>query len=145
VLDATLAQLGGSLLGLVRPSKTALTLLVRLWLTRDCHCTLTRDAPPVRSPELLRAEVRRLHRTISTTVDPMHRRHVAERAFELAQQAELIANLPSDVEGLWRSIARYDKMLAGTEDQGKQRVLAELLQDAEDKLQQISSAERLPR
>jgi hypothetical protein len=36
-------------------------------------------------------------------------------------------------------------MLAAIEDQAKQRVLAELLQDAEDKFQQISSAKRLPR
>jgi hypothetical protein len=34
-------------------------------------------------------------------------------------------------------------MLAATEDQRKQRVLAQLLQDAEDKLQQITDADGL--
>ena len=97
----------------------------------------------MRSAEQLRAEVRRLHRTISTTLDPAQRRDFAERAFELAQQAELIANLPSDVEGLWQSIAHYDNMLSATEDQRKQLVLAQLLQDAEDKLQQITHADSL--
>jgi len=57
----------------------------------------------MRSAEQLRAEVRRLHGTISTTLDPAQRRDIAQRAFELAQQAELIASLPDDVEGLWRS------------------------------------------
>ena len=64
---------------------------------------------------------------------------------ELAQQAEIIEGLPDDVEGLCVTIAHYSNMLAATEDQRKQRVLAELLQDAEDKLQQISSPKRLPR
>jgi len=97
----------------------------------------------MRSPEQLRAEVYRLHRTISTTLDPAQRRDIAERAFELAQQAELIASLPSDVEGLWRSIAHYDNMLAATEDRRKRQVLAQLLQDAEDKLRQIADADGL--
>jgi uncharacterized membrane-anchored protein YhcB (DUF1043 family) len=99
----------------------------------------------MRSPEKLRAEVYRLHRAISTTLDPMQRRDIAERAFELAQQAELIANLPSDVEGLWRSITHYSNMLAATEDQRKRQVLTQLLQDAEEKFQQISSPKRLSR
>ena len=73
----------------------------------------------------------------------MQRQDFAERAFELAQQAELIASLPSDVEGLWRSIAHYDNMLAATEDRRKRQVLAQLLQDAEDKLQQITDADGL--
>ena len=99
----------------------------------------------MRSPELLRGEVRRLHQTISTTLDPVRRRDIAERAFELAQQAELIANLPDDVEGLWRSIVHYDNRLAATQDQRKRQLLAQLLQDAEDKLRQISSPKRLLR
>jgi len=39
----------------------------------------------------------------------------------------------------------YNNMLAAIEDQAKQRVLAELLQDAEEKFQQISSPKRLSR
>jgi hypothetical protein len=97
----------------------------------------------MRSPEQLRAEVYRLHRAISATLDPARRRDIAERAFELAQQAELIASLPSDVEGLWRSIAHYDNMLAATEDQRKRQVLAELLQAAKDKLRQITHEDSL--
>ena len=99
----------------------------------------------MRSPEQLRAEVRRLHLTIRNMADPEHRRIIAERALELAQQAEAIAKFPNDVEGLCVTIAHYSNMLAAIEDQAKQRVLAELLQDAEDKLQQISSPTRLPR
>ena len=99
----------------------------------------------MRSAEQLRAEVRRLHRAISTTLDPAQRRDDAERALELAQQAEIIESLSDDVEGLWRSIAHYDNMLAATQGQRKRQVLAQLLQDAEDKFQQISSPKRLPR
>ena len=99
----------------------------------------------MRSPEQLRAEVRRLHRAISTTLDPAQRRDDAERALELAQQAEIIESLPDDVEGLCVTIARYSNMLAATEDERKQRVLAQLLQDAEDKLPLISSPKRLSR
>ena len=99
----------------------------------------------MRSPEQLRAEVRRLHRAISMTLDPAQRRDDAERALELAQQAEIIENLPDDVEGLRRSIAYYDNMLAATQDQRKRQILARLVQDAEDKFQQISSPKSLPR
>ena len=96
----------------------------------------------MRSPEQLRAEVRRLHRAISTTLDPAQRRDEAERALELAQQAEIIERLPDDVEGLWRSIAHYSNMLAASEDGREQQVLAQLLQDAEDKLRQVSRNDR---
>jgi endonuclease/exonuclease/phosphatase (EEP) superfamily protein YafD len=100
----------------------------------------------MRPAEQLRAEVRgRLHRAISTTLDPAQRRDDAERALELAQQAEIIESLPDDVEGLCVTIVHYSNMLVATADQRKQRVLAELLQDAEDKIQQISSPKRLPR
>ena len=99
----------------------------------------------MRSPEQLRAEVYRLHRAISTTLDPGQRRDDAERALELAQQAEIIESLPNHVEGLWRSIAHYDNMLAATQDQRKRLILAQLLQGAEDKVQQVSSPRRLPR
>jgi hypothetical protein len=97
----------------------------------------------MRSPEQLRAEVHRLHRAIRTTLDPAQRRDDAERALELAQQAEIIESLPDDVEGLWRSIAHYDNMLAATQDQRKRKILAQLLQDAEDKLRQITHRDGL--
>ena len=94
--------------------------------------------PPKRSPEQRRAEVRRLHEMIGTTSDPVQRRNLAERAFMLAQEAEIIASLPDHVEGLWQSIAHYENMLAATDDQHKRQTLAQLLQDAEDKLRRIS-------
>jgi hypothetical protein len=79
----------------------------------------------------------------STTLDPAQRRGDAERALELAQQAEIIESLPDDVEGLWRGIEHYDNMLAATQDQRKWQVLALLLQDAEDKFQQITHRDGL--
>src|SRR5262245_57252013 len=62
-------------------------------------------------PNELRAEVRRLHQTIKTTLDVAAKRRLAARALELAQQAEAIANLPDDVEGLRVRIAQYRHML----------------------------------
>src|SRR5947208_11503077 len=100
------------------------------------------ECTPHAIPEQLRAEVRRLHRAISTTLDPAQRRDEAERALELAQQAEIIERLPDDVEGLSVTIAHYTNMLAATEDGREQRILAQLLQDAEDKLRQVSRNER---
>jgi len=97
----------------------------------------------MRSPEHLRAEVRRLHLTMRNTADPEQRRTLAEEAFYLAQQAEAIASFPNDIEGLRVRIAHYGDRLATSDDPRKQRVLAELLQEAEDKLEQISGPARL--
>jgi hypothetical protein len=100
----------------------------------------------MRSPEQLRAEVRRLHLTMRNTADPEQRRVLAGRALELAQEAEAIADLPSDVEGLHATIAHYHNKLAASGNAGKQRIiLAELLRDAEDKLEQISRRQRPPK
>jgi hypothetical protein len=96
----------------------------------------------MRSPEQLRAEVRRLHLMIRNMADPEHRRVIAERALELAQQAEAIAKFPTNVEGLCVKIAHYRNRLA-RDDARNQRVLVELLQDAGDKLEQINSPARL--
>jgi hypothetical protein len=89
-------------------------------------------------PELLRAEVRRLHQIIRTTPDPNRRRALAEEALWLAQQAEAIENLPDDVERLCVTMNRYSNRLIGTDDSRKQRVLEQLLQSAEQKLQRIN-------
>jgi hypothetical protein len=99
----------------------------------------------MRSPEQLRAEVRRHHLMLRTTLDPAERREFAARALELAQQAEAIAILPDDVEGLCVRIAQYRGMLSRGDNEPKQRVVAQLLQDAESKLQQISSQQKPPR
>src|SRR5215813_6712578 len=96
-------------------------------------------------PDKLRAEVRRLHRTIKTTLDPAERRDLAAQALELAQQAEAIASLPDDVEGLRVRIAQYRHMLDRADNEPKQRVVAQLLRDAEGKLQRISNQQLLPR
>jgi hypothetical protein len=62
---------------------------------------------------------------------------------ELAQQAEATASFPNNVEGLCVRIAHYRNRLAASDDARNQRVLVELLQDAGDKLEQISSPARL--
>ena len=99
----------------------------------------------MRSPEQLRAEVRRLHLKIRNTVDPEQRRSLAERAMELAQEAEAIANLPSDAEGLNEAIAHYKHTLASADNPSKQQVLVHVLQRADGKLQQLSSQQRTSR
>src|SRR5262249_27364187 len=101
--------------------------------------------PPMRSPEQLRTEVRRLHLTIRSTVDPAQQQSLAERALELAQEAEAIASLPDDVEGLRVRMAQYRHMLGRADNEPNQRVVAELLRDAESKLQEISNQQRAPR
>src|SRR5947207_15100386 len=75
-------------------------------------------------PKLLRAEVVRLHQAMRTTSDPVARRKLAERAMELAQEAEAIADLPPDAEGLNGAIAHYRHMLANRSEErrvGKER------------------------
>jgi ABC-type uncharacterized transport system YnjBCD ATPase subunit len=99
----------------------------------------------MRSSEQLRAEVRRLHLAIRSTVDATQRQNLAARALELAQQAEAIASLPDDVEGLRVRIAQYRHMLDRADNEPKQRVVAQLLRDADGKLQRISSQQSLPR
>ena len=95
-------------------------------------------------PELLRAEVGRLHQALRTTLDPVARRKLAERAMELAQEAEAIADLPSDAEGLNGVIAHYKYMLSDASNPSKQQMLVQL-QRAEGKLQQINSQQRTSR
>jgi len=97
----------------------------------------------MRSPEDLRAEVRRLHLMLRTTLDHAARQKLAAQALELAQQAEAIVSLPDGVEGLCVRIAQYRHMIADAGKEPKQRVVAQLLRDAEDKLEQVSSREWL--
>src|SRR5207302_10841374 len=101
--------------------------------------------PPMRSPEELRAEVSRLLEEVKRSRDVSLRQNLTARAFELAQQAEAIASFPNDVEGLCVRIAQYRHMLAGAGSEPKQRVVAQLLRDAEGKLQRISATHSLPR
>jgi rRNA-processing protein FCF1 len=85
----------------------------------------------MRSPKELRAEVRRLHLKIRTTIEPALKRELASRALELAMRAEVITNLPDDCGAIQAAIARYERMLVATQDQDRQRVIRELLQDIE--------------
>jgi hypothetical protein len=55
------------------------------------------------------------------------------------------ASLPDDVEGLYVRIAQYEHMLDRAGSEPKQRVVAQLLRDAEDKLKQIRSQQPTPR
>ncbi len=87
----------------------------------------------MRSPEELRAEVRRLHFEIRTTAEPALQRELASRALELAMRAEIIASLPDDFTAIQATIAHYERMLAATQDRDGQRVLRELLQEIEYK------------
>src|SRR5437762_8846676 len=97
----------------------------------------------MRPPEQLRAEVSRLLYQAQTTEDLTLRNKLAARALELAQQAEAIASLPEDAEGLHLRIAQYRHMLGREASEPKQRVVAQLLRDAEGKLQRISGTHSL--
>jgi hypothetical protein len=96
-------------------------------------------------PKLLRAEVARLHQAMRLTPDPVAKRKLAERAVELAQEAEAIADLPAEVEALHASVSHYRHMLADAENISKKRVLTHVLQRAEDKLEQVSRHQRPPK
>ena len=61
---------------------------------------------------------------------------------ELAQEAEAIASLPDDVEGLRLRIAQYRYMLDRAGSEPNQRVVAQLLRAAEDKLKLVSGEQR---
>ena len=97
----------------------------------------------MRSPERLRARVCQLLDETKTARDVTVRQRLAGQALELAQEAEAIASLPDDVEGLCVRIAQYRYMLDGSDREPKQRVVAPPLQDAEDKLRQVNSREWL--
>ena len=96
----------------------------------------------MRSPEALRGEASRLLEEAKRSRDVTLRQNLAARALELAQQAEAIASFPNDVEGLRMRIAQYRQMLASAGSEPKQRVVAELLRDAEDKFEKISSRQQ---
>ena len=97
----------------------------------------------MRSPEALRGEASRLLEEAKRSRDVTLRQNLAARALELAQQAEAIASFPNDVEGLRMRIAQYRHMLASAGSEPKQRVVAQLLRDAEGKLQRISGTHSL--
>ena len=90
-------------------------------------------------------QVVRLHQAIRLTSDPVAKRKLAERALELAQEAEAIADLLLDVEALHASVAHYRHMLADAENISKQRILTHVLQRAEDKLEQMSRHQQPPK
>ena len=99
----------------------------------------------MRSPEALRGEASLLLEEAKRSRDVTLRQNLTARALELAQQAEAIASFPNDVEGLCVRIAQYRHKLAGAGSEPKQRVVAQLLRDAEGKLQRISATHNLPK
>jgi len=96
----------------------------------------------MRSPEALRGEASRLLEEAKRSRDVTLRQNLTARALELAQQAEAIASFPNDAEGLRMRIAQYRHMFASAGSEPKQRVVAELLRDAEDKFEKISSRQQ---
>jgi len=94
----------------------------------------------MRSPEQLRAEVQRLLFEARTTQDRMLSQTSAAQALVLAQEAEAIASLPEDAEGLRLRIAQYQHMLRRVGSEPTQRVVAQLLRDAEERLHQIAAS-----
>ena len=86
----------------------------------------------MRSPEHLRAEVCQLLEGVSRSRDATVKQTLVARALELAQEAEAIASLPNDLEGLRVKIAQYKYMLGSSDIKPAQRVVARLLRDAED-------------
>jgi len=80
---------------------------------------------------------------LKTTLEPAERRNLAALALELAQEAEAIASLPDDAEGLRVRVAQYRQMLDRADNQAKPRIFVQLLREAEGKLQRINR-QRLP-
>jgi hypothetical protein len=99
----------------------------------------------MRSPDQLRAEAYRLLDEAKRSRDPTVKQTLAAQAFELAQQAEAIASFPNDPEGLRLKIAQHRHMLSGASSEPRQRMVAQLLRYAEDKLQRVSNQQRAPR
>ena len=99
----------------------------------------------MRSPKHLRAEACRLLDEAKRSRDASVRHTLAGRALELAQDAEAIASLPDDVEGLRLRIAQYRYMLDRAGSEPKQRVVAQLLRSAQGKLKQVSGQQRSAR
>ena len=93
----------------------------------------------MRSAEELRTEARRLCESVNTGNDPARRSELATAPLELAQRAEALARLPADAEKLRFSIERYRGLLAArADDEDQQRVINELLQDAEELLSRLT-------
>ena len=90
----------------------------------------------MQSPDQLRTEAHRILEEAERSRDATAKQNLASRALELAQQAEAIERLPDDVEALTVRIAHYEQMLDRTDSKPKQDVIAQLVQDAEHRLEQ---------
>ena len=89
----------------------------------------------MRSAEELRAEVRRLREAINNISDPAVKRELADRAFQLSQEAEAIARMGDDPRIIQANIDRYRRMLAGgIDDEERKKIVEELLRYAEERL-----------
>lgn len=81
--------------------------------------------------EQLRSDARRLMQAARDHIEPEKKQELAARAFELAQQAEIIANLNTDQQHRAVLVARYRSMLRHEElSEDAKRLLGEVLADA---------------
>jgi CRP-like cAMP-binding protein len=90
------------------------------------------------SVEELRAEARRLIEAVKNTSDPEIKKEIAARALALSERAEAIERSIEDPTIIRANIERYRAMLAsGIKDEGKQRIVEEMLSDAEALLDRL--------
>ena|SRR3954447_24727786 len=93
----------------------------------------------MKSVEELRTEARRLLDSVKTATDSVRKLDLATEALELAQRAEELARLPVDSEKLRVKVERYRRLLAvRAADEDQLRMFNDLLQDAEQLLEQLS-------
>lgn len=91
------------------------------------------------SAEELRAEARRLIEAANNFSDPELKKDLAARALALSERAEAIANSMEDPEIIRMNIARYRALLAaGNCDITQQKIVEEMLADAEAMLDNLS-------
>jgi hypothetical protein len=82
--------------------------------------------------EELRAEARRLLQAAGSVAGPEAKKELAERALELSERAEALANAMSDPWLLRANIERYRSLLASGELNADQiSIVKEMLADAE--------------
>ena len=91
----------------------------------------------MRSAEELRAEARRLRQAVENVSDPASKQELAERALQLSLRAEELERSSEAPEIINANVKRYRAMLAaGIEDGQQQRIVEEMLRDAERMLAQ---------
>lgn len=89
--------------------------------------------------EELRAEARRLIEAANNlSSDLLCKKELAERALQLSERAEAIANSTEDPETIEMNIRRYQNMLAGgLSDETHRKIIDEMLADAQSLLSNL--------